>query len=505
MLPQMNSGSENSATTHRSGGYAIVFVGIILQQVLLFFLNVTIVGYFGTSSEMDAFRTALTPAMSVAAILAGVGGTVLVTILARRDSPEAPGTATLLCLQLLAVALGVACLGSLFSREVSATLHPFFDAERASIDARLIHILSWMIVLNTAIGLAQAVLNAELNFWVPAVSGIIGPIVTVGMVLILKKSWGIDGVAWATVAGAMASVGFQFPWLVRVLEWPALHHWREVLQQSSIVGPLLLGMGVLKLDPLVDQYLGSGLAAGEISRLDLASRVLMPFLFLASGTLSTVTFPRIARTVNLGKEALRAEVRSAFQMLFTLSIPAVFVIVQFAEPLVRDIYQRQAFTPADTQAVGSLLQMLAGLLLGAAFSEVSTKILIAMRDSLTPNLILAGTLLVGFVMKWMLIGSMGVAALAMVTSGVFLFTGLIQTVVVCRRIRFRPDLELFIHFGQCAIASALASSIGNLALHKLPVPFPALCGLVVGGMTYLAALAVMFPPVQGFPRLFRRT
>ncbi|SFH53773.1 murein biosynthesis integral membrane protein MurJ [Planctomicrobium piriforme] len=498
----MSSDAAQVTANRGISSYAVVFGGMLLQNLLLFALSIVLASLFGTSEEMDAFRTAFTPPLMLAAVFAGTGGPVLMTLLARRETSSAPGTATLILLLLTGVSLACAFLGFYDSELVMRGLHPWFDPKRQAESSVLFHILVWMLPLNTIIGLSQAVLNSSLNFVVPAISGVVGPIATLAAVWWLAPEWGIAGVAWATVWGAVASVVCQLPWLIRQLAWPAAGQLHHAWQQVGIAWPLLLGMGALKLDPLVDQFLGSSLEPGRISQLDYAGRILTPFLMLSSGTLSTVTFPRIARTAVAGGAPLRAEATLAFRTLMSLCVPAFVVLTTFAHPLVQDLLQRRNFTAADTLAVSQLVRVLSAMLLGAALSEVCSKMLYAFRDSLTPNLILTCCLLAGFGLKAVLVGPWGILGIAAVTSGVFVAVGSMQLWFAARRIGPMGTRNLVVHLLRCVIASAFAAAVGA-ALLQLPIPFPSVFGLTLGGILYFAVLVFSDSETRAFVKRLR--
>ncbi|WP_437194072.1 murein biosynthesis integral membrane protein MurJ [Planctomicrobium sp. SH527] len=493
----MPAPTESSQPSRQLSSYAVVFAGMVVQNLLLFGLNILIASQFGAQPDMDAFRTAFTPPLMLAAMLTLSVGPVMVTLIARNETTSAPGTASFLFFLMTAIATFLAGTGTFFADEILQLLHPWFDPYRQETSARLFLILVWMLPLNTMIGLSQSILNASMNFWVPAFSGIVGPIVTIVFAAILGPHWGIDGIAWATVYGGIASILCQLGSLSRHLKWPDASHLQLAWQQLALAWPLLLGMIVFKIDPIVDQFLGSSLDQGQISQWDYAYRMMLPFLMLSSGTLSTVSFPKVAQVAVAGGAPLQAQARLTFRVLISLCLPAFVVMLFFAEPLIQEVLQRRQFTSEDTQAVSQLLRIASVMFLGLALSEVCSKILYALRDTLTPNLILGAGMIAGFLLKGVLVGEYGMKGIASVASGIFLMIGIVQLAVVCRRIHLRIDGSILFHLLRCLIASAVAAIVGWAAL-SLPIPFPTIIGLVLGGIMYFTTLCLLDSETRAF-------
>lgn len=497
MLSHMPTASKSPSPARQLNSYAVVFAGMVIQNLLLFGLNILIASQFGAQPDMDAFRTAFTPPLMLAAMLTLSVGPVMVTLIARNETESAPGTASFLFFLMTGIAIFLAGAGTLYPDQILRLLHPWFDPYRQETSARLFLILVWMLPLNTMIGLSQSILNASMNFWVPAVSGMVGPVVTIALTAFLGPHWGIDGIAWATVWGGIASILCQLGPLSRHLKWPDAGHLQLAWQQLALAWPLLLGMIVFKIDPIVDQFLGSSLTDGQISQWDYAYRMMLPFLMLSSGTLSTVAFPKVAQVAVAGGVPLLAQTRHTFRTLITLCLPAFVVMLFFSEPLIQEVLQRRQFTASDTQAVSQLLRIASVMFLGLALSEVCSKVLYALRDTLTPNLILGVGMCAGFLLKGIVVGPYGMIGIASVASGVFAVISIVQFVVVCRRIHLSLDRTILRHLLRCVFASAVASIVGWGAL-SLPIPFPTITGLVLGGILYFSTLCLLDPDTRAF-------
>jgi putative peptidoglycan lipid II flippase len=155
--------------------------------------------------------------------------------------------------------------------------------------------------------------------------------------------------------------------------------------------------------------------------------------------------------------------------------------------LVRDIYERGAFTAADTQAVAMLLRILSLLVVGAAIGEICSKTLYSLNDSLTPSLVGSTLLILGFAAKLVLVPRTGIASLAWITSAVLLFSGLGQLYIAGTRVGIREGSDMLRHSLYCCLATTAALACG-WGILRLPVPVPSLFGLIGGAVVYFTIL-----------------
>jgi len=472
--------------------YAIVFIGSLGQILLQFAMQWILAERFGTAVEMDAYMAALTLPIAASALLAGGIGPLIVTATHRRpEEDQADSPIGLLIFGTIALAVAMATVCLMLSQQLMSRLHPGFDAAMTDRAAALFRILVWVIPANTAIGLFQAALNGRQQFAIPALAGVLGPMSTVVIILVAAPTLGIAAVAWGTLTGAILNVVVQGPSLRKHLPKAGLRAAARACRELvPLAIPIFLGMFLLKVDPLVDRYVSSYLDEGSISRYGYATRIVTIFIMLASGTLSTVSFPRIAGQAAQGKDALVAAISQAFRMLLTLTLPAVVVLLCFSEPLVRDLFERGAFTPADTAAVAALMRISTLLLIGAACGELITKTFYVLKDSRTPTVLGAILLIGGAILKFSLVRSAGINALAAISSGTTLTGGVLLTALLVRRLGQGIFDGMPVHLAKCLAATAAAAGIGMGAM-STKLPFAAVLGLGLGGAVYFVILGAV--------------
>ena len=470
-------------------GYVTVFVGLAAQNLLLFGLSLLLASIYGTDAEVDAYAgNALSVPLLFSGVLAGTFAPTLIPVLQGSDPEENKRSLAGLAIGgTLLFSLVLAVLGAIFARPVMMYAHPGGDPDLIARSTELFRILVWLIPANTMIGLFQSVLNAHLNFLTPALAGVLGPLLTVLIVALFAEQGEIEVVAWATVLGAVFSVLWQLP---RVRKYVAF---RNALQQSDrlrsllgLAGPIFLGILFVRMDAIVDRQACSTLPEGRIAQLRYASQIMTIFVAFASGTLSTVAFPRIARAIDDRKE-LVARVREGLRTLITLTMPGFVVLFLFATPLVRDLFERGEFTSADTAIVATLVQIYAFYFLGACLGELSTKTMFALHDSVTPTVIGSVGLAIGFGFKLWLAPRLGIDALVTISSTTYVVISLLLLFAACGKTGYSVFTGLGVTVLKSLAATLLAMLIG-WGMLQTGLPLSGILGLLLGAGAYFAAV-----------------
>ncbi|MDB5340217.1 MAG: integral rane protein MviN, partial [Planctomycetaceae bacterium] len=290
--------------------------------------------------------------------------------------------------------------------------------------------------------------------------------------------------------GAMVSLLWQAHLYCR----NARHRWRiddGTLQMWLMLLPLMLGAAVYKLDPLLDRYLASELVEGSVSRLSYASRLIAAFLTLTTNGLAMVVFPvLVVHAASGNREHLKSEVGHALQFLVFLLLPLCLALGWYPIPIIRDLFERGRFTPADTLIVADLLLLYLGVLIGGSAGEILSKTFFALGDSRTPTVVRIVGFVIGAGLKLWWGTQYGLRGLAWATSCYYLLIALLDWVLLNRRVGTIPLREVGESAAKCGVAAVAALGIATLVLHGEYRGVSVLAG-GVGGIVYLAVAVVL--------------
>ena len=144
--------------------------------------------------------------------------------------------------------------------------------------------------------------------------------------------------------GVHASYGLSF----KSPQWP--HMYRSV-------GVFMIGQFIMSFATPLDQYFVAGLGDGAIATLGYANRVIALLVGMGAIAISRATLPVLSEILSAGDHARARSIALKWSLLM-LGIGVVVVVVAwYLAPFgVALLFQRGAFTAADTTAVAGLLR-----------------------------------------------------------------------------------------------------------------------------------------------------
>ncbi|MFF9491596.1 murein biosynthesis integral membrane protein MurJ [Streptomyces flaveolus] len=334
---------------------------------------------FGAGSDTDAFLVAWT-VPELAATLLIEDGLALVLIpafslaLARRargaagDPVRALVAATLprLCLALAAVAALVAGAAPLLVR----ALAPGLPDPRLAVDCTRLTAIS-LLAFGLA-GYCSAALRAHRRFFAPAAIYVAYNAGIIAAMFLLGGRWGVRAAAAGVAAGGCLMVAVQLPSLWRQLtsrtpapqEPGAGADAGERPMRFALIAAVLLFALCRQSQVLVERFLASSLPAGAISHLNYAQKVAQIPMTL-SLMVCTVTFPVVARALADGDtERARSRVERDLVLASCVVLMGMCAVIACAPQMIELLFQRGAFTGADTVATAGVMRVYAVGLLG---------------------------------------------------------------------------------------------------------------------------------------------
>jgi putative peptidoglycan lipid II flippase len=206
-----------------------------------------------------------------------------------------------------------------------------------------------------------AVLNAANRFaWAAAVP-IVTSAVTILAVLLLAPYWNIYTLAGAVIGGASieaALLGWQLKRLGMSL-FPRWHGMSPAIRQ--VLGqywPMVTAAFLMGSIHIVSQSMAAMLDPGSVSALSYGNKVTAGLLGIGATAVSTAFLPHFSRMVAVADwDGIRQTLLTYTGMLLLATIPVTVILIYWSEPVVALLFQRGAFTEADTKVVGQVQTM----------------------------------------------------------------------------------------------------------------------------------------------------
>ena len=347
---------------------AIFSLATGVSRVLGLLREIVARGYFGVEGAgINAFTVAfqipnLVRALVADNAVAAAFVPVFTELLEKGDRARAWRLASTL-VWLFLLALGA--ITALFILAAPLVIRPF-DVADEDLAVTLARILFPIVALLGVTGVVTAILNSYEHFTVPALTPVFWNLaIIVGLVLgvprVDSEAAELYVYAGSIVVGTVIQLLLPLPWLrgrddrLRVLlDWrdPAL---RRVL---VLMGPVALGFGLINFNQLIGTLFASRLIDPTLApaAVDAAFRVYMLPQGMFSIALATVLFPALSRlAARADADRFRDTVSLGLRQISFLLLPAGAASAVLAEPIVRLLYERGAFDPAETPVVAAAL------------------------------------------------------------------------------------------------------------------------------------------------------
>jgi putative peptidoglycan lipid II flippase len=220
----------------------------------------------------------------------------------------------------------------------------------------------------------MGMLNSLHRFFIPALSPAMFNVATIVCALTLVPvmpliGWPpITAIVIGSLVGGAAQLALQWPSLRSegfryrpILDWKD-ENFRRVL---VLMGPGTIGLAATQVNVLVNTVLATGEGTGAVSWLNYAFRLMYLPIGLFGVSIATATLPAVSRHVAMNDESsARGTVANGLSLMLMLNIPATVGLMALAPPIVKLIFERGAFTAADTAATAAAVQFYALGLIG---------------------------------------------------------------------------------------------------------------------------------------------
>ncbi|MFC1548368.1 murein biosynthesis integral membrane protein MurJ [Candidatus Omnitrophota bacterium] len=426
----------------------IISSAITTSRILGFVRDIIFARWFGTNIFAQAFVVAYRlPNMLRDMVGEGATNAAIVPVLSNyrhTKTEEEYWTAARVILNLLIVVLAIlTVLGVVFAPVLVRILAPGFlsDPEKFSATVLLTRLIFPYIFFLGLIAYSKGVLNSLNYFITPAFAPVVLNIAIILALVLLCPIIGIKGVVVGIIVGGIFQVLMQLPPLYK-RGFRLKKGFQLIHPVASRIGKLLLpramGTAVYQMSILIDTVLASlaGIVgAGGVAALYYSNRLVQLPLAVFGISLATAVLPRMSKEVALKDiDKLKGTVSFSLKTVFTIMIPAAVGLMVLAEPIVRILFQRGAFTEYSTMiTVSALFFYTFGL-----FAYAGIKILVgtyySMGDTRTPVKTASFALGVNIVLNLILMWPLKVGGLALATSIAAITNLVILYVILTKRI-----------------------------------------------------------------------
>jgi putative peptidoglycan lipid II flippase len=441
----------------------------LVSRVLGFVRDMVVARAFGAGPVTDAFFVAFRIPNILRRVLAeGALSTAMIPVFTDYVSTrERPDLVRMLraVLGLALVALTVTtALGILAAPWVVRVIAPGFtsDPAQAELAVRLTRIMFPYLILVGLAAMATGVLNSHDRFFAGAIGS---AVLNVGMIAAVLLLAGyveppIVSLAIGVLVGGLGQLLVQLPDLSAcgLLLAPSaeLRH-PAVGRITRLLLPAVFGLAAVQVMVFVNTLLASLLPLGSISYLYYADRVMEFPLGVFGIALASASLPVMSRQAATGDHrALAGTLNFAMRLALYVSLPATVGLVMLRTPIVRVLFERGRFGPAETAATAEALAWYAAGLAAFAGSRIAAQTFYALGEAATA-------------VRWGIVSIAANVVAALALMGPFGFAGLAGASSSCAGVNLIALLVVArARLGRLG-GRALLSSACRTVLASLPV------------------------------------
>jgi putative peptidoglycan lipid II flippase len=330
--------------------------------------EVVAAGYYGVSGPVSAFTVAfqvpnLIRALFADAALQPAFVPVFTELLGKKAYKEAFRLASTMLLLVTMVLGAITALFVLLAPVIMPVFAPGFDQNITDLTVSLSQVLFPILILLGISGIVVGILNSYDRFGAFAIAPLFWNLTIILVLVVLEPRFhGQDKIyayAIAILVGTLVQLlipawdlrhtPFHFTWSF---------DWRHpgVRRVLVLMLPVTISLGLINFNLLINSFFGSLVSEHAPAAIDKAFRIYQLPQGIFSVAIATVLFPTLARFANAGEiDNLRATMANGMRQILFVLVPAAAAILALSDPMIRLVYQRGEFNPADTAVVATAL------------------------------------------------------------------------------------------------------------------------------------------------------
>jgi putative peptidoglycan lipid II flippase len=448
---------------------------------------------------------------------------VFTELLGKKAYKEAFRLASTLMLLATMVLGAITALFVLLAPVIMPLFIPSFKQQSViDLTVTLSQILFPILILLGVSGIVVGILNSYDRFGAFAISPLFWNLTIILVLVVLEPLFHGQDRIYAYAIGILVGTLVQ----LLIPTWDLRHtpfhftfslDWRHpgVRRVLLLMLPVTISLGLINFNALINSFFGALISEEAPAAIDKAFRLYQLPQGIFSVAIATVLFPALARFANAGEyDNLRATLANGMRQILFVLVPAAAAILVLAEPMIRLVYQRGEFGPAETTLVATALFWFAFSLPTNGLYLLQTRTFFSVQRPWRATALAVIDLVVSALAALALYAPFGVGGVVAGT-GIGTTAAVVAQAVILRRELGGLELgRLFSTAVRITIAAAALAGVSWLVWHVLDQAlgrdlFGQIVslggGLGVGGLVYVAVAKLLrIEELEQMTRLLRR-
>lgn len=371
------------------------------------------------------------------------------------------------------VILGVSGLVYLFSPYLVHIVAGGFSEEQLALTVRLMRIMLLSPIVFSLTSVLISLQDSFKTFFFRSLGPLFYNLGIIGGILILGTKFGVVGVTWGVIAGAVLQLVVQLPSL-KLINYK--HNWLfglkrpDVREAFKLIVPRVLGLSLTQLVMIINTLIASFLITGSITIFYLSDNlqaVPLGMIGISFAITSFATLSELASDPN--KEPFAAEIKRVMGQVMFLIIPATIGMLVLRYEIINVILVYGKFTTADALLMVDVLGFLLISLFAQSLIPILARGFYAFHDTKTP--LIAGAIgvatIVGGGLLLALVLNMGIVGIAIAYSIGHIIYFAILYILMQKKIKF--EIINWTSVFKIVVVSTIMGSMVHIS--KVVIPF----------------------------------
>ncbi len=390
-----------------------------------------------------------------------------------------------------------------FAGPISKIFSPKLTGDALALAKDFTRIMAISIFTFLYSAVIRGFLNAKGNFIDPVIPGIIVNIFVIGSTILT----GIFDKPYILIIGTLIGIIVQFARYPYVSHKLGYRHKKFVdfdnpyiKYMLAMMVPIIVSSAANKISILVDKSMASAyLGIDSVAKIFYTENMLDFIVEVFTINIATITLPQIAKLANSGHiSKMKEKTSSTLVLTMALVIPATLGMMTLANPIIRLIYERNAFSPADTSIVSSLLISYGPYIVIISILKIFSNAFYAVGDSKTPLSVILSQQLINIILNILLVKVIGIDGIALATSISTLIGSVCLLVAYYKKFGKAETNEHIISIIKISISSTimvLCTRILNMYFSKITsFGISLFISVIAGGIIYLVMIFILKIP-----------
>jgi len=308
--------------------------------------------------------------------------------------------------------------------------------------------------------IAAAILNAEKKYTLTSIIQLIYNILAIPLILIFAPLIQETSYLVSFIIG-MSFMDAAFLFAIRrhiSFKYFNFKNLKKTWRTIILAFPLFFSGSLSIINHIVDKAFASSLEPGSISALRYGDTIKTMITSIIVSSLMTTVFTEISENTAIkNNQGLQFRLKKTSSDLFNLLIPLTVWLIVMAEPTIKLLFERGAFTTESTQMVTKSLIGYSLIIIITPINNLMIRTFIAFKKTFVTFIIASIGIIMNYVLNSLLIEQYGVMGIAMSSSIVILINTIILYLLLVHSFKLRfLDFKRILKITTISILPALS-------------------------------------------------